>query len=91
MKAGMRLRDLFDALVYEEQQTIVVLDSLQAEGTASDLHAMFNEEVLSSRVQAIDAVEGCVLKVFTTLVEEESCHDKKALHSAPDGISVSAQ
>lgn len=72
MKSDMRLRDLFDALVYEGQQIIVVLDSLQAEGTAGDLHAMFNEEVLSSKVQAIESVEGCVLKVFATLVEEEA-------------------
>ena len=71
MKIDMRLRDLFDALVYEGQQTIVVLDGLQAEGTAGDLHAMFNKEVLSSRVQSIDVAEGCVLKVFATLVEEE--------------------
>ena len=72
MKTDMRLRDLFDDLFYEGQQTIVVLDSLQVEGTAGDLHAIFNEEVLSSRVLSIEAIGGSVLKVFTTLVEEEA-------------------
>lgn len=66
----MTLRAFYNDMVYEDQESILVLDDLEVRGKIADLHIMLSDEVLSSRVQHIEA-ENDTLKVWATLLNKE--------------------
>lgn len=70
------LKSLLGDIVDADQQVCLTLDSMVVVGTADDLMAMLNDECLNSRVQCCSAADGCVLKLWATLVEEEAKHEE---------------
>ena len=70
------LKSLLGDIVDADQQVCLTLDSMVVVGTADDLMAMLNDECLKARVQCCSAADGCVLKLWATLVEEEAKHEE---------------
>lgn len=65
----MPLRFLINHLIYDQQETILLVDGMEVRGTVEALAATLSDVVMDARTLEINVVDGA-LKIFATVEEE---------------------
>lgn len=66
----MPLRFLINRLIYDQQETILVVDGMEVRGTAEALAATLSDVVMDAWTIEISVVDDGALKIFATVEEE---------------------
>ena len=67
----LTLNTLFEKLLPETQEVVLLLDGGCLKGSVEDLSLFMNEMFMKAEVTGLEAISGCELKVWATCVNVE--------------------